>query len=181
MGWRKILMAEHKVVLEVVDAAEKEAQRMEETGETRLDVVKGILEFFRYFNDGLHDPKEEDLLFARCHKRGMSNDEGQLGRLIEDHHQCRIHMNEMREACRGLNDGKCESAATFAGLMYDYAEFVRRHIEVEETEFYDVAQHYLTLDDRRELSEEYEAAHYDEIEEGVLEHFEALGHKLSRS
>ena len=44
---------------------------------------------------------------------------------------------------------------------------MRCHIEVEETVFFDTAQHYLTESDRRQLTEEFESVHYDEVEEGV--------------
>jgi hemerythrin-like domain-containing protein len=180
MSWRSILESEHRVVLEVVDAAEKEAQRMEETGEARPDLLHDIVEFFVYFNDGLHDPKEEDLLFCHCHKRGMSCDEGVLGFLIADHHNCREYMDTLRASLQALRKGEGESPRDFGERLYAYAEFVRHHIEVEENEFFDVAEHYLTPEDSLDLSEEFESAHFDEIEEGVLEHFEALGHKLSR-
>ena len=75
MGWRKILEAEHHLMLEVADAAETECAHIETTGTARTDLVDDILGFFRYFCDGLHDPKEDGLLFARCHRRGMTNED----------------------------------------------------------------------------------------------------------
>jgi hemerythrin-like domain-containing protein len=181
MGWRKILKREHEAVLEVLDAAEREARRMEETGEARLDVLHDLLEFFRHFNDGIHDPKEEELLFARCVKRGMGEDVGQFGRLMKDHDETRGRVNELRDAYRSVRDGKGETPAGFAQRLHDYDELIRAHIEIEDDEFFDLAQGYLTIEDRRELSEEFDSAHEDETEEGVFEYFEELGRRLSRS
>jgi hemerythrin-like domain-containing protein len=178
MGWRKILEAEHVVLLEVVDAAEREARHMEETGESRPEVIRSMLDFFRYFNDGLHDPKEEGLLFSRCHRRGMPCDEGKLGRMMHEHEVCRTHIDGLRDGFAKLNAGTMEPQ-DFARRLYGYAELLREHIEIEQNEFYDAAQQYLTLDDRKELSEEFESVHYDEVEEGVLEYYEELGHHLS--
>ena len=56
---------------------------------------------------------------------------------------------------------------------------MRCHIEVEEDVFFDTAQHYLTPNDRRELTEEFEAVHWDEVEEGVASYWEDLAHRLS--
>jgi hemerythrin-like domain-containing protein len=179
MSWRKILEDEHRVVLEVVDAAEKEARRMEETGEARPDILHDIVEFFVYFNDGLHDPKEEDLLFCYCHKHGMDCEQEPLKTLVADHHQCREHMDALRAQLRAMRKGEGETPRDYAQRLYTYAEFVRTHIELEESQFFDVAEQYLSPECAEELTEEFDSAHYDEIEEGVLEHFESLGHRLA--
>ena len=78
MGWRKILEAEHRLMLEVAEAADKECDHIAATGAIRADLVGDILGFFRFFCDGLHDPKEDGLLFARCAKRGMSDEDEPL-------------------------------------------------------------------------------------------------------
>jgi hemerythrin-like domain-containing protein len=178
MGWRKILESEHAVLLEVVDAAEREARRMEVTGDAAVPLLRSMLEFFRYFNDGLHDPKEEGLLFCRCHKRGMSFDEGQLGLMLHEHEVCRAQVNGLRDSFARLEAG-VEDPKEYARRLFGYAELLREHIEIEEGEFFDQAQQYLTLDDRRELTDEFESVHYDEVEEGVLGYFEEIGHHLA--
>ena len=60
-------------------------------------------------------------------------------------------------------------------------EVIRCHVEVEESLFFDTAQHYLTESDRRQLTEEFESVHYDEIEEGVASYWEDLAHRLSEA
>ena len=57
---------------------------------------------------------------------------------------------------------------------------LRQHIEVEETTFFPMAQHYLTDDDRRQLTEEFDSVHWDETDEGVQAYWEELAHKLLR-
>ena len=39
--------------------------------------------------------------------------------------------------------------------------------------------HYLTLRDRQELTEEFEAVHSDEVEDGVQAYWEELAHRLA--
>ncbi|HEY5168087.1 MAG TPA: hypothetical protein VIK03_01645, partial [Thermoleophilia bacterium] len=70
------------------------------------------------------------------------------------------------------------AALGFAARLSEYVEVVRCHILVEEDVFFDTAQHYLTDHDRQELTEEFEAVHWDEIEEGVASYWEDLAHRL---
>ncbi len=178
MGWRKILEGEHRLMLEVADAAEKECGHIEATGEPRAGLVGEILGFFRYFCDGLHDPKEDGLLYARCHRRGMTNDDEPLEQMISEHEWCAGELDGMETDLAKLQPGDSVAALAFATRLRDYIGVVRCHIEVEESVFFDTAQHYLTEEDRRQLTEEFEAVHWDETEEGVLAYWEDLAHRL---
>jgi hemerythrin-like domain-containing protein len=178
MGWRKILEAEHRLMLEVVDAAEAECRHIELTGTVRTDLVGDMLGFFRYFGDGLHHPKEESLLFARCHRRGMTNEDEPLEQMIGEHEWCCAKLDGLERDLGGIDPGDRAAALDFATRLREYVEVARCHVEVEEQVFFDTAQHYLTLNDRRELTEEFEAVHWDEIEEGVASYWEDLAHRL---
>jgi len=179
MGWRKILEAEHRLVLEVAEASDKECAHTEATGVVRADLAADILGFFRYFNDGLHDPKEEDLLFARCHKRGMTDEDEPLEQMLGEHEWCRGKLDCLQQLLEGMDPTDRTVALDFAARLREYVEVVRCHIEIEEDLFFDTAQHYLTIEDRRQLSEEFEAVHWDEVEEGVAECWEDLAHRLT--
>lgn len=169
MGWRKVLEAEHRLMFEVVAAAENECAHIEATGNARADLVDGILGFFRFFCDGLHEPKEGGLVFARCHKRGMTNED----------EWCAGQLDRLQEAARSLRPDDADAALALAADLREYVAVVRCHIEVEESVCFDTAQHYLTLNDRRKLTEEFEAVHYDEVDEGVQAHWEELAHRLA--
>ncbi len=144
MGWRKILEAEHRLMREVADAADNECDHIAATGVARADLVGDILGFFRFFCDGLHDPKENDLLFARCHKRGMTNDDEPLEQMLGEHEWCAARLDRLQVKLRALPEGDGGAARAFAADLREYVEVVRCHMEVEETVFFDTAQHYLT-------------------------------------
>ena len=38
----------------------------------RKEDVDRLLDFFRYFTNSCHEPKEEDLLFTALHRRGLA-------------------------------------------------------------------------------------------------------------
>ncbi len=178
MGWRKILEAEHRLVLEVADAAEAECRHTEATGTVRADLAGDMIGFFRYFADGLHHPKEEDLLYARCHRRGMTEEDEPLEQMVGEHEWCRGKLDGLEQSLERLKPGDRDAALDFAARLREYIEVVRCHIEVEEDVFFDTAQHYLTDHDRQELTEEFEAVHWDEIEEGVASYWADLAHRL---
>jgi len=77
-----------------------------------------------------------------------------------------------------LPPGDPAAARAFAADLREYVDVIRCHIDVEESLFFDTAQHYLTDEDRRQLTEEFESVHYDEVEEGVQAYWEALAHRL---
>jgi hemerythrin-like domain-containing protein len=180
MSWRSILEAEHRLVEEVAEAAEAECAHTELTGHVRGDLVDAILGFFRYFTEGLHDPKEDGLLFARCHKRGMTEQDEPLEQLIGEHEWVAGRLDALQRELYDLAADDREGALRFAGDLQEFVTVVRCHIEVEETQFFDLAEHYLTAGDRAQLSEEFEAVHFDEVEEGVQAYWEDLAHRLLR-
>ncbi len=134
--------------------------------------------FFRYFADGLHDPKEEGLLYARCHRRGMTDQDEPLEQMIGEHEWCRAKLDGLELSLVTMSRDDRAAALDFAARLREYVEVLRCHIAVEEELFFDTAQHYLTENDRRELTEEFEAVHWDEVEEGVASYWEDMAHRL---
>ena len=179
MSWRSILEAEHRLVREVAGAAEAECVHIELTGRVRGDLVDAILGFFRYFTEGLHDPKEDGLLFARCHKRGMTEEDEPLEQLIGEHEWVAGRLDALQRELYDLASYDRDGALRFAAGLREFVAVVRCHMDVEETQFFDLAEHYLTAADREKLTEEFESVHYDEVDEGVQAYWEDLAHRLS--
>ena len=179
MSWRSILEAEHRLVREVAEAAEAECAHTELTGHVRGDLVDAILGFFRYFTEGLHDPKEDGLLFARCHKRGMTEQDEPLEQLIGEHEWVAGRLDALQRELYDLAPDDRDGALRFAAELREFVGVVRCHMDVEETQFFDLVEHYLTASDRDKLTEEFESVHYDEVEEGVQAYWEDLAHRLA--
>ncbi|MEZ5125589.1 MAG: hemerythrin domain-containing protein [Thermoleophilia bacterium] len=178
MNWRDVLEGEHSLLLEVLDAAERECDFIDSTGNVHMDLVGDMVEFFRYFGDGLHDPKEEGLLYARCHRRGMTNDDEPLEQLMAEHEWCRATLDELQETLPAIKDGTTSAIRDLSVKLREYVQVTRCHIEVEETLFFDTTAHYLTEQDLAELSEEFARAHEEEVEEGVHAYYQELAHRV---
>jgi len=179
MGWRKMLETEHRLLIEVGEAANRESARIEATGEIRTELAEDILGFYRYFADGLHDPKEEALLYSRCYKRGMTDEDEPLGQMIGEHEWCRGQLDLVDRALRTYTPGDRDTALEFAQGLRDYVEVVGCHIDVEEDFFFEMAQRYLSEDDQRALDEEFVNASWDETEEGVVAYWVELAHRVA--
>ena len=178
MTWRTILENEHRLVFEVLEAAEKECDYIDATGRCRIDLVGDMLEFFRYFNDGLHDPKEEGLLFARCRKRGMTDEDEPLEQMLGEHQWCCGKLDSLQAMLKMIERGDTALTRGLSAGLREYIDVNRCHIEVEETLFFDMASHYLTKRDMDEVTEEFEAAHFEEVEEGVQAFYQDLAHRV---
>jgi hemerythrin-like domain-containing protein len=165
---------------EVVAVTECEVRRIQTSGEADLDRLNDIVEFFIFFNDGLHDPKEEDLLFCYCHKHGMDCSDEPMATILAEHVACREHVSALRASLRSLREGTGETPSGFAERLHAYTTLVRDHMELEEGEFFDLAERHLTAEQSRELSDEFDSVRYEELNEGVAGYLESVGHTLAR-
>jgi hemerythrin-like domain-containing protein len=108
----------------------------------------------------------------------MTDEDEPLEQMIGEHEWCRGKLDGLERTLAHVDPNDRAAALDFAARLSEYIEVMRCHIGVEEDVFFDTAQHYLTDDDRRALTEEFEAVHWDEIEEGVASYWEDLAHRL---
>jgi hemerythrin-like domain-containing protein len=108
----------------------------------------------------------------------MTDDDEPLEQMLGEHEWCTGQLDRLQVELKELPEGDRDATRGFAADLREYVEVIRCHIEVEESLFFDTAQHYLTESDRRQLTEEFESVHYDEVEEGVEQYWEALAHRL---
>lgn len=178
MGWREILEREHRLQYRVLDAAEKECDHIDATGCCHVELVSDMIEFFRYFGDGLHDPKEDGLLYARCQKRGMTTDDEPLEQMLAEHEWCRTQLDMLQDTLAAVKAGDTGLVRDLSTQLREFADVNRTHMEVEETTFFDLCGHYLTSKDLDELSDEFERIHEDEVDEGVRAFYEKLANDV---
>jgi hemerythrin-like domain-containing protein len=178
MGWREMLEGEHRLVLEVTDVVARECAHALDVGSCRKDLMANVLSFFRYFVDGLHDSREEGLLWARCSKCGMKYDAQPLAKMKCDRDWCRRELDCVQRAVEGLDAADQAQTKAVARRLKTYVDEVRRQIEAEEHDFFDLAEQRLTKKDQRELTREFEWMHDVETEEGVLWFWEEQARQL---
>ena len=94
------LEAEHRVIEKVLDALDRELERLGSGGSVNEGFFEQAVAFIREFADGLHHQKEEQLLFPQVTKAGVPEDEGPVGVMLEEHRQGRELVGQMEAQAR---------------------------------------------------------------------------------
>ncbi len=174
----EILMDEHQIILTVLDAAEREVQRIGETGEVRVERMKQMVDFFRNFADRCHHAKEENLLFVRMEERGMPRQAGPIGVMLYEHDLGRGHVRAIAD----LLPHAANDPAVRDGIrqhLAAYIQLLRDHIYKEDHILYPMADQLLLPEDQADLERAFERVEREEIGVGVHEKYHELAHRLA--
>lgn len=172
------LMHEHQIILTVLDAAAREVQRIQETGEVRVERLEQMVDFFRNFADRCHHAKEEKWLFVRMEERGMPREAGPIGVMLYEHDLGRGYVRAVADALpRAENDPAARQ--TVRENLAQYIQLLRDHIYKEDHILYPMADGLLLPEDQRALEEAFERVEREEIGEGVHEKYHELAHRLA--
>ena len=175
----EILKREHSVVRLVTAAARRDLAEEAATHSLALEEIEKLIDFFRYFANSCHDPKEEDLLFAMLHRRGMAWDAYPLRGLVQDHEEMRVILDSAEDWLPQLRSGDAAALEPLVHNLRTYVDFVDRHIDMEEEVVFPMAAQYLSAADFEELSDAFAAIACEELEEGVHAYYSDLAHELA--
>lgn len=175
----EMLMHEHQIILMVLDGAEREAQRIEETGSVRAGTVSEMLDFFQNFADKCHHSKEEDLLFVKMEEAGMPVEGGPIAAMLYEHGEGRRLVRAMSQALPRAAEGDAVATAAVARDLLAYVRLLRAHIRKEDNVLYPMADRLLTAEDQQALMEGFDRVEAEEMGEGVHEKYHQLAHKLA--
>ena len=175
----EILKQEHQTVLLVVKAARRDLEDAGETHEIAEEEVKQLLDFFRYFTNSCHDPKEEDLLFTALHRRGLPWDDYPLRELVREHEEMRIVLDSASDWLPLVKAGDTTAVMSLVHDLKVYLDLLERHVAAEEGALFPLVQELLTARDLEELNDAFAAITYEELEEGVHAYYTDLAHELA--
>jgi hemerythrin-like domain-containing protein len=174
----EILKREHRTVLLVAKAARRDLDGAGCTHPPAEEDLERLLDFFRYFTNSCHDPKEEDLLFTALHRRGLSWEDYPLRELVRQHQEMRVVLDA---ASDWLPQVRAGDPAAMMSLVHDlkaYLDLLERHIAAEEASVFPLVQDRLTSRDLEELSTAFATIACEELEEGVHAYYADLAHDL---
>ena len=171
------LSEEHKLVLLVVEAMEREVAAIERDDRVHADRVAEMVDFTRNFTDGCHHAKEEKILFPLLEERdGPSR--GTVSVLLSEHEGGRMAMRAIDDALPHV-DTDAAARKTVAKSLADYAYVLRLHINKEDTLLFPRADEVLVGDDRRRLTAEFARVEEEETRSGAHERYHKLAHDLA--
>jgi hemerythrin-like domain-containing protein len=176
----EVLRHEHKIILKVLDAVQREAQAIAKIGKLDLEKLDKILNFFRVFVDQCHHGKEEEYLFPTMGKRGFPADKGPIPVMLHEHEVGRTMVKATSEALSLVRQGDAEAKKAVATHLTNLAEHLQSHIAKENEVLFPMADKVFTPEDQQALVASFEKHEAEEIGAGVHEKYHQLAHELAQ-
>ena len=126
------LKREHRVVTQVCEACRRELDRAETTGEIDATEIDRFVEFFRFFANACHDPKEEDLLFTMLHHKGLAWEDEPLAGLVREHEEMGVILDAASKWMPDVWRGDKAATEPICRDLRAYTDLVLRHLAKEE-------------------------------------------------
>jgi hemerythrin-like domain-containing protein len=176
----EILRHEHRVILTVMDATEREIRRIIPSGKIVTNNIEKIIDFCRVFIESCHNAKEEEYLLPALGGRGEVENIGLLKTIVEEHAEGR-HLMEL--IARALPQSKaCAFPSHVAGVTANlkaYVELLRAHIDKEENVLFPLVDRLLTSQDQTTILKSFDKHETEEVGLGVHGKYLQLAKELS--
>ena len=169
----EILMAEHRVIEQVLNVLEKMAGQAENTGKLQNGDATEAIAFFRTFADKCHHGKEEAQLFPAMEQKGFSRQGGPTGVMITEHEFGRARVRGMAAAVeKGAAEEFAANARQFIGML-------REHIQKEDHCLFSMADKAFSAADQEKLLAAFEKVEAEDMGAGTHEKFLKLANDLA--
>jgi hemerythrin-like domain-containing protein len=175
----EVLKQEHKVILQVLSAAEKKAKAIEAKGQINGEKVEKMLDFFRNFADKCHHAKEEKHLFATLQQRGMSREVGPIAVMLSEHQHGRNRVKAAGEALPKARGGDRGALRQVRENLAAYVKLLKEHIIKEDNVLFAMADKVLTHQNQKDLMAAFEKAEREKVGEGVHEKYHQMARELA--
>jgi hemerythrin-like domain-containing protein len=175
------LRHEHKIILAIMDAADREARAIKATGQVNAATLDQIMDFCRVFIDRCHHGKEEDYLFPRMEEKGVAREQGPLGVLRQEHEAGRQRVKVMAAALPPARAGSREVVDALLANLEAYSALMRVHIDKENNVLFPMADRLFTPAEQQALLQAFAKHEAEAIGAGVHERYHQLAHELAHA
>jgi len=179
MGPTETLKHEHKIVLMVLQGAEREALAIQGGGEVHAEKIDQMVDFFKNFVDRCHHAKEERHLFPALQAKGFSAESGPVAVMLHEHELGRAAVKAIAGLLPGARSGDRAAAGALAKALLAYVELLRNHIYKEDNVLFPMADQVLPADEQTQLAGLFDKVEEEEIGPGVHERYHQLAHELA--
>lgn len=178
MNPTEVLKKEHKIVLLVLNGAEREAKAIQNTNKVNVEKISKMVDFFRNFTDKCHHAKEEGYLVPKMEERGISRESKPISFMLKEHIKGREKVKAIAEALPKAKKGDSSAIKSVKDNLFTYVQLLRGHIEREDDILFPMADRVFTAEDQEALGEAFEKVEAEEMGEGVHEKYHKLAHEL---
>jgi hemerythrin-like domain-containing protein len=171
-----VLMAEHRIIETVLDAAE----RMLDRATVDPEFFRKTVEFLRDFADACHHAKEEDALFPALESAGVARENGPLGCMVHEHELGRELIAAVSAAIEGAAAGEPHALATLNTCLRRYIVLLRQHILKEDNILFRMADVALGVNGQQVVLELFRQVEVRNGHGGMHAMYVALADELGR-
>jgi len=176
----EILKDEHKVILLVLDAAEREAKFIGATGKMHAEKIEKMVDFFKNFADHCHHAKEEKELIPKMKEKGELADSKTIAFTLKEHVEGRQRIKAIADALPRAKEGNLTATQTIKNNLQSYIKLLKTHINKENNILFPMADKLFSEADQKALSAAFEKVEAEEIGEGVHEKYHMLAEEIAK-
>lgn len=176
----QLLVAEHEVIMRMLEVLMRVAKKLEAGESVEPDHLDKIVDFIRTFADTCHHGKEEDLLFKAMVDTGFPQEGGPIAVMVSEHDQGRGYVREMAEAAADYRKGSAQAGERFARNAQNYVNLLSQHIDKENNILYPMADRLLPKEKQEELIVLFEKVETEKIGPGAHEQYHNLVHQFEQ-
>jgi hemerythrin-like domain-containing protein len=169
------LMAEHEVILEVLRAAQAEADRVRQGFDLDENRVRDIVDFSHNFTDRCHHGKEERFYFPAAEVYAGRRVHDLIEELTVEHAYDRSIMDEIDYL---LGNDDRDLAKLIADRLSTYVSAMRRHIQRENQQLYQKSGAFLPGPEERALLVGFDRRENVDLGPGFHERYHRLAEGL---
>ena len=174
------LRHEHKIILVIMDAADREARSINATGKVNVATLNKMVDFCRVFIDRCHHGKEEEYLFPKMEEKGVARKQGPIGVMLQEHEAGRQRVKAIAASLPQAGAGDPQTVAALAANLEAYGALLPAHIDKENNVLFPMADRLLSPEDQQGLLQAFARHEAQEIGPGVHEKYHHLAHELAR-
>ena len=172
------LRHDHRVIERVLAVLERLAA---EPQVGSLETWGKVIDFIRNFADRCHHLKEEKIFFPALEEKGIPRDGGPVGIMLMEHEEGRGYVRGMADALAECGEGLGPAQAALVYNARAYLQLLQGHIQKEDDVLFQMADEALTLEDQKQLLQEFEEHESKEIGTGVHEKYLKIAQELESS
>lgn len=143
----RILGREHLALRAVARFIAMEAVLLARDGQADVALLESIAAYIAEFPNRIHHPKEEAFLFRAMRERAPQRCTALLDRLLHDHGKEDESIEQFLSALSDYKNSAPGATARLAEVAASYARHLERHIEVENTQAFPLAEEVLLASD----------------------------------
>lgn len=166
------LSQEHRNIAKLLEILERELEIFDRGGRPDYEVIRAVISYFEVYPEVYHHP-QEDLVFAKLRTRDPAA-AAKVGDLAGEHQKGAERLRRVAHAVDNVLGDREVLRQNVDSIVRDFIEHERRHMMMEDREFFPAALKALEPQDWTEIASAV-TRHQDPLFSGVAEErFDAL-------